>query len=113
MTALYWQTIGEGERDLVLLHGWGLNAEVWSCIQARLAPHFRLHLVDLPGYGRSQGFGALSLEQMTEIVLAAAVAGTVARLVARRAGCQPGGADATAAGQRAYHRGFLAVLCRP
>lgn len=33
---------------------------------------FRLHLVDLPGYGRSQGFGALSLEQMTEIVLAAA-----------------------------------------
>ncbi|MDQ9387065.1 alpha/beta fold hydrolase, partial [Serratia marcescens] len=72
MTALYWQTIGEGERDLVLLHGWGLNAEVWSCIQARLAPHFRLHLVDLPGYGRSQGFGALSLEQMTEIVLAAA-----------------------------------------
>ncbi len=72
MTALYWQTIGEGERDLVLLHGWGLNAEVWSCIQARLTPHFRLHLVDLPGYGRSQGVGALSLEQMTDIVLAAA-----------------------------------------
>ena len=45
MTALYWQTIGEGERDLVLLHGWGLNAEVWSCIQARLAPHFRLRSV--------------------------------------------------------------------
>lgn len=72
MTALYWQTIGEGERDLVLLHGWGLNAEVWGCMLERLTPHFRLHLVDLPGYGRSQGFGGMSLAQMAEIVLAGA-----------------------------------------
>lgn len=71
MTALYWQTIGEGERDLVLLHGWGLNAEVWSCIQARLAPHFRLHGRSA-GLWPQRGFGALSLAQMTEIVLAAA-----------------------------------------
>lgn len=72
MTGLYWQTIGEGDRDLVLLHGWGLNAEVWGCMVERLAPHFRLHLVDLPGYGRSQEYGALSLQQMAEILLAAA-----------------------------------------
>lgn len=74
MTALYWQTLGEGDRDLVLLHGWGLNAEVWGCSVARLAPHFRLHLVDLPGYGRSQGYGGLSLPQMAEILLARAPA---------------------------------------
>lgn len=74
MTALYWQTIGEGDRDLVLLHGWGLNAEVWSCTLERLAPHFRVHLVDLPGYGRSQGYGALSLQQMADILLAVAPA---------------------------------------
>lgn len=70
MTALYWQTMGEGDRDLVLLHGWGLNAEVWSCTLAGLTPHFRVHVVDLPGYGRSQGYGALTLEQMADIVLA-------------------------------------------
>ncbi|AHG19993.1 carboxylesterase [Chania multitudinisentens RB-25] len=72
MSALYWQTIGEGDRDLVLLHGWGLNAEVWRCTLERLAPHFRVHLVDLPGYGRSQGYGELSLPQMADILLAAA-----------------------------------------
>ncbi|MBF6638372.1 pimeloyl-ACP methyl ester esterase BioH [Rouxiella silvae] len=72
MNRLYWQTLGEGSRDIVLLHGWGLNAEVWRYIAERWAPHFRLHLVDLPGYGRSQGFGALSLSEMTEIVLAQA-----------------------------------------
>lgn len=68
MTRLYWQSTGEGVRELVLLHGWGLNSEVWSCIVPRLSPHFRLHLVDLPGYGRSQGFAALTLDQMAQVV---------------------------------------------
>jgi len=72
MNRLYWQTFGEGDRNLVLLHGWGLNAEVWRYTAERLAPQFRLHLVDLPGYGRSAGFGPMSLEQMADTVLAAA-----------------------------------------
>lgn len=66
MTSLYWHTCGEGETDLVLLHGWGLNAEVWQGIVPRLRSHFRLHLADLPGYGRSQGFGPLSLAEMAQ-----------------------------------------------
>ncbi|WP_435946947.1 pimeloyl-ACP methyl ester esterase BioH [Dryocola sp. BD586] len=70
MSELWWQTKGEGNIDLVLLHGWGLNAEVWHCISAQLSSQFRLHLVDLPGYGRSRGFGALTLPEMAEIVLA-------------------------------------------
>ena len=69
MTSLYWRTCGEGNVDLVLLHGWGLNAEVWQSIVPRLSPHFRLHLVDLPGYGRSQAFGALSLAEMAQQLL--------------------------------------------
>ncbi|MCT4715837.1 pimeloyl-ACP methyl ester esterase BioH [Enterobacteriaceae bacterium H18W14] len=72
MSELWWQTKGEGNIDLVLLHGWGLNAEVWHCISAELSSQFRLHLVDLPGYGRSQNFGALTLPEMAEIVLAQA-----------------------------------------
>ncbi|QHM77195.1 Pimeloyl-[acyl-carrier protein] methyl ester esterase [Mixta theicola] len=69
MTQLYWHTIGTGDRNLVLLHGWGLNAEVWRCIAQPLSAHFRLHLVDLPGFGRSQGFGALRLEEMAALLL--------------------------------------------
>ncbi len=30
-----------------------------------LGSHFTLHLVDLPGYGRSSGFGAMTFEEMT------------------------------------------------
>lgn len=72
MNQLYWQTLGAGSRDIVLLHGWGLNAEVWRYIAQRWASHFRLHLVDLPGYGRSRDFGALTLSEMTAAVLAQA-----------------------------------------
>lgn len=69
MKTLWWQTVGTGNCHLVLLHGWGLNAGVWDCIAPQLSSHFTRHLVDLPGYGRSGGFGAMSLEEMTQRVL--------------------------------------------
>ncbi|ROP56416.1 carboxylesterase BioH (pimeloyl-CoA synthesis) [Enterobacter sp. BIGb0383] len=69
MNDIWWQSKGEGKCHLVLLHGWGLNAEVWDCIIDPLSAHFTLHLVDLPGFGRSQGFGAMSLEAMAGAVL--------------------------------------------
>ena len=69
MNDIWWQTTGEGNCHLVLLHGWGLNAQVWDCITPELSAHFTLHLVDLPGYGRSGEWGAMTLEAMAEKVL--------------------------------------------
>ncbi|CDH07009.1 putative enzyme in pimeloyl-CoA (biotin precursor) synthesis with alpha/beta-hydrolase domain [Xenorhabdus bovienii str. oregonense] len=68
MDKLFWQTIGEAPRDLVMLHGWGLNSEVWRSVETRLSSHFRLHLVDLPGYGRSQPYPAMTLAEMADAV---------------------------------------------
>lgn len=40
--------------DLVLLHGWGFNGEVWNEILTPLLNFgFRIHIVDLPGHGHS------------------------------------------------------------
>ena len=38
-------------RDVVLLHGWGTTAAVWKDFGMRLAPRFRVHTPQLPGYG--------------------------------------------------------------
>ena len=46
------ERFGQGP-DLVLLHGWGMNGAVWHGIAQELAAHYRLHLVDLPGFGNS------------------------------------------------------------
>lgn len=43
---------GQGP-DLVLVHGWGMNSEVWEDIVQPLAQRYRVTTVDLPGHGRS------------------------------------------------------------
>jgi len=46
------RVVGDGP-DLVLLHGWGLNAGIWQTIEPSLQSHFRLWMPDLPGHGQA------------------------------------------------------------
>ncbi|WP_394129207.1 pimeloyl-ACP methyl ester esterase BioH [Shewanella maritima] len=48
---LHINSFGQGQ-DLVLLHGWGVNSEVFAPLLPSLA-EYRVHLVDLPGFGDS------------------------------------------------------------
>ena len=50
--SLHTRTVGAGP-DLVLVHGWGMNAAVWAPLVEALASDYRLTLVDLPGHGES------------------------------------------------------------
>lgn len=50
--SLYVETVGSGS-DLVLLHGWGLHGGLFRPVIDTLSQQFTLHLVDLPGHGRS------------------------------------------------------------
>jgi pimeloyl-[acyl-carrier protein] methyl ester esterase len=57
MSALNAEVSGRGRRDLVLLHGWGMNLRVWDELAQALARRFRLIAIDLPGHGRSDWDG--------------------------------------------------------
>jgi len=48
--------------DLVMVHGWGMHSGVWSEWADALAGCFRVHLVDLPGHGRSDFTAGCSLD---------------------------------------------------
>lgn len=48
---LHVSSTGNGE-PLVMLHGWGMHGGIWGGAAEQLAQHFRVHCVDLPGYGR-------------------------------------------------------------
>lgn len=39
--------------ELVLVHGWGHSSAVWASLVTQLEGRFRIHLLDLPGYGCS------------------------------------------------------------
>ena len=69
MTAeLHWQTEGQGS-DLLLIHGWGMNGAVWQQVLPVLAEHYRVHVVDLPGYGHSQPYPATDVNEMASMLL--------------------------------------------
>lgn len=59
ITSSYWkalmyiETVGQGPA-LVLIHGWALHGGVFAPLVERLAGHYTLHLVDLPGHGHSR-----------------------------------------------------------
>lgn len=45
---------GEGERTVLVLHGWGACIEAVYPIVAALAPVTRVHALDLPGFGQTE-----------------------------------------------------------
>lgn len=50
MNRLKTKITGEGP-DLVLLHGWSMNSEVWQPVLPALEASFTVHCIDLPGHG--------------------------------------------------------------
>lgn len=62
------ESMGSG-KNLCLLHGWGAQNAVWSqwALQ-NLAPHFRVHLIELPGFGHSDALANQATdEQLAQI----------------------------------------------
>ena len=62
--------------DLVLLHGWALHGGMWGPWLDQLAAHARLHIVDLPGHGRSTALpGTTDLASLARAVSTSVPAG--------------------------------------
>ena len=59
--------IGKGE-PLVFIHGWSNNWIGWKLLAHELAPHYRLHLIDLPGFGDSDRLEEYSLEILSHYI---------------------------------------------
>ncbi len=45
---------GDKGRDVILLHGWGQNIEMMAYIATFLKDHFKVYVMDLPGFGESE-----------------------------------------------------------
>ena len=67
LTFEYLPATGAAEQDLVLLHGWGSNREVWRPLLATLRPWANITLVDLPGC--APGPAVNSLPDLSDVLL--------------------------------------------
>lgn len=51
-SSMHLETHGHGP-DLILIHGWAMHGGIFAPLTRRLAEHYTVHLVDLPGHGLS------------------------------------------------------------
>jgi len=107
--SLFHEVRGQGPA-LVLLHGWAMHSGIFAPLVDRLASDFTVHLIDLPGHGRSAGTGLpLTLEN------AAAQASAMVPERALWLGWSLGGLVAlqAAATRRAQVRGLVMLAASP
>jgi len=64
---LYSSTTGTGP-DLVLLHGWGFNSELFNDLIDRYKNQYRITMIDLPGHGQSDDVNGGLDEWCDEII---------------------------------------------
>lgn len=48
----YW-TLGEGETNVILIHGLGASADIWMHNIYALSKNYKIYVPDLPGFGRA------------------------------------------------------------
>ncbi|WP_172598708.1 alpha/beta fold hydrolase [Buchnera aphidicola] len=66
---IFWSIIGKGEINIVFFHGWGLNSIVWGNIIPILKPYFTLHIIDLPGFGKSINCSIMNFKEISIYLL--------------------------------------------
>lgn len=93
MSSLFTTIEGSGQ-PLVVLHGWGMNQQVWQPIRQSLAELAEVTYIDLAGHGQSEKRDLGDLEQVVEdlislipdnaIVMGWSLGGMVAQVLAKR-----------------------------
>ena len=68
-TNVYAQESGSGEKNLLLLHGWGCSTQLMASVQGEMERTMRVVSLDFPGHGRSgrppEPWGVPEYAQMT------------------------------------------------
>jgi pimeloyl-[acyl-carrier protein] methyl ester esterase len=68
LNIVFTKIAGQGE-PLLVLHGWGMNHNVWSTVSGGLERSFRVTWVDLPGHGNSMKSKMGELDQVVEQII--------------------------------------------
>lgn len=61
---------GGSGAPLLLIHGWAMHGGMWRGVAERLAQHFHVLAVDMPGHGRSAAMGRTELDALVDTLSA-------------------------------------------
>lgn len=68
MKNLYFNVVGTGNINLVLLSGWGLDTKIWFSMIEKLNHIFKFYLIDLPGYGKNKNLSLMTIDEIINIL---------------------------------------------
>ncbi len=68
MSDIHFEIYGSGQ-PLVMLHGWAMHSGLWRGFAKRLAEHYLVICIDLPGHGGSKTILPFTLQQITKRLL--------------------------------------------
>lgn len=68
MKSFYWNTIGEGKINVILLSGWGLHSKIWFFIIKKFQLFFKFYLIDLPGFGKNRMLHPMKIDCIIKIL---------------------------------------------
>lgn len=52
-TKVYFEVYGEGEKNILFLHGWGCDGRIWESIYQKIKMYARCITIDFPPFGKS------------------------------------------------------------
>jgi esterase len=70
MVELFSNSIGEGNEDLIIMHGLFGMGDNWQSLGKKWAGHYRVHLLDMRNHGHSPHHDLFSYDAMAEDILA-------------------------------------------
>ena len=59
----------DSKDTLLLLHGWGMNSQVWERVREKLEANYKIITVDLPGHGFNYTVRAMNMDEIAELVI--------------------------------------------
>ncbi len=54
---------------MLVLHGWGMNSQVWELIREQLESRYCVSWVDLPGHGFNHGIKAKNIDEIVDLIV--------------------------------------------
>jgi pimeloyl-ACP methyl ester carboxylesterase len=58
----------KGDKDFIILHGWGSNKEIMKGAFSKILPNFRHIYIDMPGFGKSGNDYILTTDEYSKIL---------------------------------------------
>jgi pimeloyl-ACP methyl ester carboxylesterase len=66
---VYVNVVGDSEKEIIFLHGWGQDSTTFNPVIEYLKDHYKIFLVDFPGFGKSdEPENVLTLNDYVEVL---------------------------------------------